>query len=369
MKITEVKAYVVAAAMPKPWRIGNYVLEKGYAVIVEVVTDEGISGFGEAIGRLGPVATKKIIDDLLGPCIVGSDPMEIEGLWQRMFHLMRFRGHSRGYFMEAVSGVDIALWDVAGKALNLPVHRLMLGCNRVKVPVYASSIFWDSPHAMADVATDLVEGGFGSIKVKVGQGVETDMTCLEAIRDAVGPDVQLTVDANGAYGFSEAIRLGRGLEELDVRWFEEPTPADDLDAYENLSARLDVPVAAGEAEFSIHGVREIIERGVQIIQPDVSRAGGISGVRRIATLCEAFHVAYAPHTGASSGVCMAASLQLAAAVPNLLIYEHMVGDNPLVDALFFEPLPRPKNGVIAIPKGPGLGIKVDRKALEKYRVS
>lgn len=369
MKISRVKSYIVAAPLPKPWRIGNYVLEKGYATLVEIMTDDGISGVGEAIARLGPGATKSIIDEMLGPCIVGSDPMEIEGLWERMFNLMRFRGHSRGYFLEAISGIDIALWDIAGKALGLPVYRVMLGHGRRQVPIYASSIFWDSPANMAAVAAGLVENGFRSVKVKIGQGVETDIKCLHAIREAVGPDVQLMVDANGAYGWPDAVRLGRDLEALSVRWFEEPTPADDLDGYRIVSSKLDIPLASGEAEFSIYGMRSLIESGVKVIQPDVTRAGGITEIRKMAALAQAFHVSYAPHTGASSAVCMAASLQLAAAIPNFLIYEHMVGDNPLVDSLLVEPLPMPKDGLIAIPEGAGLGIELDPKALAKFRVA
>lgn len=369
MKISAVKSYIVAAPMPKPWRLGKYVLEKGYATLVEIVTDEGISGVGESIVRLGTGTVKSIIDEMLVPCIMRSDPMEIEALWEEMFNLMRFRGHSRGYFIEAISGVDMALWDVTGKALGLPVHRLMLGCNRRQVPVYASSIFWDSPANMAATAADLVERGYRAVKVKVGQGVETDIKCLDAIRRAVGSEIQLMVDANGAYNCPDAIRLGRKLEELDVRWFEEPVPPDDLDGYKTISTKLDMPLASGEAEFSIYGIRGLIENGVQIIQPDVARAGGITEVRKMTALAQAFHVRYAPHTGASSAVSMAASLHLAAAIPNFMIYENMVGDNPLAESLLTEPLPTPENGVVAIPQGPGLGIELDLKALAKYRIA
>lgn len=369
MKITAVRSYILSTSMPKPLCLGNYVIEKVYATIVEIMTDEGISGVGEAIARLGPCATKSIIDDMLGPCIIGSDPMEIEQLWERMFNLMRFRGHSRGYFMEAISGVDIALWDVTGKVLGLPVHRLMMGCNRPEVPVYASSVFWDSPAIMAATAADLVEKGYLPVKVKVGQGVEADYKCLEAIRQTAGTKIQLMVDANGAYNCIDAIRLGRKLEQIDVCWFEEPIPPDDLDGYRTLSKKLDIPIASGECEFSIYGMRNLIESGIQIIQPDVTRAGGITGVHKMVTLAQAFHVPYSPHIGFGSSVCMDASLHLAAAVPNFMIAEYMVVDNPLVDSLLVEPIPIPKNGMIEIPHGPGLGIEINREALEKYRIS
>lgn len=369
MKITEVASYLVAAQMPTPWKIGGYTIDKGYAVIVEIKTDEGIVGVGEALARLGAGAVKAVVDELLGPAIVGADPLDIEGLWTKMFNLMRLRGHTRGYFVEALSGIDMALWDIAGKSLGLPVHRLLFGCGRDEVPVYASSIFWGEPAAMAGTAERLVKKGYTAMKVKVGQGVEKDAECLSAIRRSVGPSVQLMVDANGAYGVADALRLGRHLEQYGILWFEEPIPADDCAGYAVLASRLDVPIAAGEAEFTAYGVREILEKGVRIVQPDVARAGGITGTRQIAAVAEAFHVPYAPHTGASSAVCMAASLQLAAAAPNFIIYEHMVGDNPLARVLLTDPLPQPEGGSIPIPQGPGLGIAIDRAALEKYRIA
>ena len=369
MKITKVETHIVSAAMPKPWRIGNYVLERAYATIVEVATDEGVTGLGECIGRLGPGVTRSIIDEILAPAIIGENPMEIEGLWQRMFNLMRYRGHTRGFFLEAISGIDMALWDIGGKAVGLPVHRLMMGCNRETVPAYASSIFFDTPEKMAAIAAELVERGFTAVKIKVGQGVETDTACMEKIRQTLGPDVRLMVDANSAYTATDAARLGRVLDELNVLWFEEPVPPDNLEGYKQLALKLDTAIAAGEGEFSLYGVRSLLENGVSVFQPDVARAGGISEVRKMAVLCQAFQAAFAPHTGASSAICMAASLHLSAAVPNLMIYEHMVGENPLAEALLKTPLPAPKDGMIAVPDGPGLGIELDRNALEKFKVS
>jgi L-alanine-DL-glutamate epimerase-like enolase superfamily enzyme len=367
MKITDIKTHIVSAAMPTPWRIGHYVLDRAYAILVEVFTDEGITGIGESIGRLGPKVSQSIIDDILAPCLIGANPMEIEGLWTRMFHLMRYRGHTRGFYLEAISGVDIALWDINGKALGLPVHQLMMGCNRREVPVYASSIFFDTPDKMAEVAVKLVERGFKAIKVKVGQGVEIDTACMEKIRQTVGPDVKLMVDANSAFHAPDASRLGKRLDALDVIWFEEPVPPDDLEGYKTLSSKLDMAIAAGEGEFTIYGVRRLLEHGVSVFQPDVARSGGITEARKMATLCQAFQAQFAPHTGASSAVCMAAAMHLSAAVPNFMIYEHMVGENPLAEALLTEPLPTPKDGTITIPNKPGLGIEIDRNALEKFR--
>lgn len=366
MKITTVKTYTLAAPMPVPWKIGNYVLEKGYATIVEISTDEGIVGIGEAMVRLAPGATKAIIDELLGPSIIGRNPLDIEGIWESMFGLMRYRGHSRGFFMEALSGVDIALWDIAGKAASQPVYTLLYGCGRLEVPAYASSVFWDEPAGMLEKTQALVAAGYDMVKVKVGQGVEKDVECLRAIRAGVGPHIRLVVDANCAYDLGEALRLGRYMEELDIRFFEEPVSPDDLKGYKVLSEKLDIPIAVGEAEFSIYGIKEALENGVSILQPDVVRAGGITGVRKIANLGQAYHARYAPHTGASSAVCLAASLHLAAAVPNFDIYENMVGNNPLVEELLQEQAFRFEKGKIKIPQKPGLGIEFNKEVFKQY---
>ncbi|MFC2062751.1 mandelate racemase/muconate lactonizing enzyme family protein [Chloroflexota bacterium] len=369
MKIRYVRSYVLEAPMPKPWRFNNNTLKNGYATLVEIETDEGISGVGEALVRLGPSVPKTIIDEVLAPSIIGLDPSNIGALWERMFSLMRFRGHSGGFFMEAISAIDIALWDIAGKVLNLPVYRLMLGLGRTEIPVYASSIFWDTPKNMASEAESLVDQGYRAIKIKIGQGAELDEKCLIDIRKAVGSEIDLMVDANGAYNCTDAVRLGRKLEQLDVRWFEEPVPPDDLEGYRNLSHKLDITIAGGEGVFNIYGMKKLIESGVRVIQPNVARAGGITAVREMAAVAQAFHVPYAPHTGASSAVCMAATMQLAAAIPNFCIYEHIASENPLVNSILHNPLPVPQNGSITVPQQPGIGIELDMKAIAKHHIA
>lgn len=369
MKIKDVTCSIVEAPMQNTWRGGNFLFDKGRAAIVQVFTDEGINGIGEAIVRLGGGPVKSIVEEILKPCIVGKDPMNIEGLWKKMFYCMGLRGHSRGYFLEAMSGVDIALWDVAGKTLEVPLYRLMMGCGREEIPVYASSIFFNTPEKMAEEACALKEKGYRSMKIKIGQGLEKDTECLEAIRKSVGPGIKLMVDANGVYNRTDAIYVGKMLEDLDVAWFEEPLRADDLDGYKLLSEKLDLPLAAGEAEFTVWGIRPIIENGVRIIQPNVSRAGGITESRRIASFAGALHLPYAPHTGVSSGVCMAASLHLAASAENFMIYEHMVENNPLAYSLFTTPFAHMKEGKIPVPNGPGLGITMNMDAFEKFRVN
>ena len=366
MKIIAVRGISLTASRPRPSRIGNYATTKSYSTLVEVETDNGITGVGESITRQGLGATRSLVNELLAPAIVGADPLDIEGIWTKMFNLQRFRGHSKGYFMEAISGVDTAIWDVAGKAIGLPVYKLLLGHNRKTFPAYASSVLLDTPENMTKKAVEWVSQGWTAVKIKVGQGLEGDFAACESIRKAVGKDIILTADANSAYNVAQATLLGRKLEELNFRWFEEPVPPDDLDGYRMLATKLDIPLAAGESEFSLDGFRQLIESGVRIIQPDESRCGGITGARKVAILCEAMNAEYAPHTGASSAVSLMASLHLAASMPAFSTYEYMMSSNPLATELLLKPIPLMRNNRTSAPDSPGLGIELDPKAVEKF---
>ena len=366
MKIKTVRAISLVANLPHATRIGNYVMNKGFSTLVEVETDNGITGIGEAITRQGLGATRSLVDELLAPAIVGDDPLDIDGIWTKMFNLQRFRGHSRGYFLEAISGVDTALWDVAGKAMGLPVYKLLLGHSRKDFPAYASSIMLDTPDVMTKKALEWVKLGWKSIKVKVGQGLEGDFAACESIRKAVGPDVILVCDANSAYNVANATLLGRKLEALDFRWFEEPIPPDDLEGYRILATKLDIPLAAGESEFSLYGFKQLIDSGVRVIQPDESRCGGITGARKVAILCEAMNAEYAPHTGVSSAVSLMASLHLAASMPAFSTYEYFMSSNPLVSELLLKLIPPMKDNRTSAPDSPGLGIELDPRAIAKF---
>lgn len=365
MRIEAVDAYVLTVPLPTPWRIGTATMETASAVIVRVGTDAGIWGTGECLARLGAHATAAIVREVLAPVILQRDPLEIEAIWHAMVNVMRHRGHMRGYFMEAVSGVDIALWDIAGRALELPVYRVLFGVGRTTIPCYASSIFLSTPDEAVNQGRAIVARGFKAIKLKIGRGVEADVEVVAALRDGLGPHVAIMVDANGRYSLAEARRLARDFEQLGVHWFEEPLPADDIDGYAELRRTCRLMLAAGEAEFTAQGARALIERRlVDIIQPDVARAGGVTGCRKIANLAEAHNVAYQPHTGASSAVCIAASLHLAAALPNVTIYEHMVAEQPL-QKIVHPDLPIPVNGQITLPEGSGLGVTLLPEVLER----
>jgi len=247
MKITEVKARVLCAPLSEPWRIARATMSRMYATLVFLKTDSGLVGIGECLTRLAPSALAAIVEETLAPLLWNRDPFEVERLWEEMYGVMRARGHSKGFMVEAISGVDIALWDLMGKALQQPVHRL-LGCySSAPLPAYASSILFKGKEAMVKEAEDLASSGFSAIKLKIGMGIEQDLENVRSLRRALGEKVELMVDANCGYDRRAALKVGRELQGQQVYWFEEPLPPEDLEGYAMLSQALDVPIAAGES--------------------------------------------------------------------------------------------------------------------------
>jgi L-alanine-DL-glutamate epimerase-like enolase superfamily enzyme len=364
LTIVAVEALVARVRLEVPWQIATGPLESMFATIVRVELANGVVGWGECLVRQAPSATKAVVDELLSSTVVSMDAWDVEGIWDRMYRTMRYRGHSRGFFLEAIAGVDTAIWDALGRSLGQPVWRLLHGEGRRSVPCYASSILLsDDPRVTVAEAERLAAAGWPAVKVKVGAGVDQDVRTIAMVRSAVGPAVDIMLDANGVYRADEAITLARKLSEFDIRWLEEPVPADDLHGYRALAgAHTGVPLAGGEAEYVPSGFLPFLQdRIYSVIQPDVARAGGITATRRIALLADAFNVRYAPHTGASAALCISASLHLAASMPNFMIHEHMYVHQPLQDLV--GALPQPRNGVIDVPSGPGLGVEVDESVL------
>jgi L-alanine-DL-glutamate epimerase-like enolase superfamily enzyme len=367
-QVESVEAHVLKVVADPPWNISTSTMSEMFATVVQVRLADGSTGWGECIGRLAPSATKVIIDELLGPLVVGRDARQVEDIWDQMWATMRYRGHSRGYLLEAMAGVDIALWDALGRALGEPIHGLLRGAARTEVPCYASSILLKDPKEAAEDAVDLVESGYRAIKLKVGRDVGLDTRAVREVRAAIGDEIELMLDANGFYAVHEAVALTKYIWPYDVAWLEEPLPTDDVEGYRRLVERgSPVPLASGEAEFTVHGFLPFLQdRLLAVVQPDVARAGGITGARRIATVAQAYDTAFAPHVGASGALCIAASLQLSASVATHRTFEDMFLDQPL-QHLTVEPLPRPDGGTIAIPRGPGLGVEVDEAKVRAYR--
>lgn len=386
MKITKIEAIPLLVklpgdlkapiAIPNAERLAGTVF-KGYrACLVKVHTDEGAVGIGECMVRLTPEATAAIVREL-GEVLVGVDPVHTGVAWELMFSVMQNRGHLKGFFMEALSGIDIALWDLKGKALDRPVYELLGGPQRDRIWAYASSLRFRGIETTISEAKEFVTDGYDAMKLKIGSNRnngDADIELATALREAVGPDVHLSADANCGYERPTAIRVARELERLGYQWFEEPLAPDDHRGYAEMAARLDMPIAGGETEFTRFGFRDLFVAGaLDIVQPNVSRAGGFTETMRIAALAEAFHIPYAPHTGSTTAVCHAAELHLAAALPNFLIYEDMQCDwsktegNPLREDLAVRPVNERDGSTMSLPAGPGLGVELNEDVIDNHR--
>ncbi len=374
MRIATVRCRMLAGTLEKPIQFGIGAFPTFSATLVEVTTDDGITGVGECIVRRAPQVTKAVVEHMLAPIIRGRDPHDVEGLWEEMFQQLRGWGHYRGFVFEAISGIDTALWDILGQAAGLPVYKVLGGVGRDRVPCYASSVYFAETEKMVAEAEAQVDLGHTAIKVKIGRnaqlgGRRADVAAIKAIRTAAGPDIDIMLDVNSAYDAATAIKVCNQLEETDITWIEEPVPPDDLAGYQRVRSGQPIPVAAGESEFGVFGFRELIQRGaIDILQPDVARVGGFTAARRVGALVHAHNLRYAPHTGFSAGVSHLAALHVAASVPNLMTYEYFFAPNPLRD-LFTDPFPEPREGVIPVPQRPGLGLALDPKLLKKFEVA
>ncbi|WP_439495039.1 mandelate racemase/muconate lactonizing enzyme family protein [Bosea sp. (in: a-proteobacteria)] len=369
--IARIEVHPLRAVLPKVQRTSQGDYPAIEIVVVEIETSDGIIGFGEALARRGAAGYARFIEEALVPRLIGKDPADRRALWKAMRAALS--GRPGGQIVEAISAIDIALWDIAGKAADEPVHKLLGGIGRTRVPAYASSINWlDDATVEAEVATAL-KAGFREIKVKLGHPLKDAVARARFIRRLAGDDIALYVDANWAYDVDDAMIVGRALADLGYGFFEEPIAPHDRDGYRRLAQHLPIRLAAGESDYvASEALMLLQDRSLGLIQPDVTRSGGITETWRIAELAAAFNTAYAPHVGWSGAICVAASLQLAAAAETLRTFECMVYANPLRDA-FTTPLvgegSQLVEGMLEIPQGPGLGIEIDRAALKRHRIA
>ena len=379
MKITDVKTYALQTPLAQPFAFSQGWVHKRSATIVEISTDAGLTGWGEAFnqGLEPPQISAAAIEFALKPLVMNADPLETEVLWHRMYHQTRDYGR-KGSVVAAISAVDIALWDIAGKHFGVPVATLLGGFFRKTVSAYATGFYRIGGRGeaarLAEEAIGHCESGFRAMKVKLGFGLEDDLQVMAAIKRALGSrDVTLMVDTNHGYGLADALKLGQSLEQYDLRWYEEPVAPEDYDGYRALRAKLKMPIAGGENEHTLYGFRELIGRGcVDVAQPDIGSAGGFSACRHIAALAQSRGVQVNPHVW-GSGVSQAASLQLIAALP---VSHHSVF--PTEPRLEYDTSSHPfrrdlvspavlqRNGSVEIPQGPGLGIEVNREILQRY---
>ena len=262
MRITEIKSHVLQYPLEEELGYSQQYYTLRTAHIVEVSTDEGITGWGECFGG-GNVAfaNQTIVEKVIQPMLIGMDPLDRELIWHNVYNILRDHGQ-KGMPIQSLSGVDIALWDIAGKTFGLPVYQLLGGAFRQTVPVYGYGMMLQRVPDLAErfkaESAAIVEEGFTAVKMKIGIGPKGDIGLVEAVREGVGPDVKLMVDANHAYTAREAIPLGRELEKLDVYWFEEPVTSEDHQGYRDLCLALDMNIAGGEGEFTRWGFRDLI---------------------------------------------------------------------------------------------------------------
>jgi D-galactarolactone cycloisomerase len=381
MKITGVRTHVLQAMLKEQdfgW--SQRVTDRRQTAICVVETDEGIEGVGEAFYFGGPAKiAAQLIGDGFGPLLVGKDPMDTSIIWDLLYNWHRDQGQ-KGLPIAAISAIDIALWDIKGKTLGLPVYKLLGGGYRHKARVYATGLY--EPQNVPSVKEALVEeamgykaAGFAGMKLKVGYGIDADMKLVKALREAIGDDLYLMVDANHAYNAPEAIRLARRMEPYDIFWFEEPVPPEDLDGYVEVRRHSTILIAGGECEYTRYGFREVINRrAVDILQPDLCAMGGFSEMMKVIAMASAANLPVIPHVWGTN-VGLAAGLQLFAALPNFPerrfaadpFFEYDRSPHPFRDGVTREQVVM-KNGYLEIPDRPGLGVSLDMDCIRRYTV-
>jgi L-alanine-DL-glutamate epimerase-like enolase superfamily enzyme len=335
-------------------------LDHVFLLLVHVDTDAGHRGLGFAYSlQGGGRAMKALADDDLAPLLIGEDPLDHERLTAKVYWRLQSIGR-RGLVMHAWSAVDLALWDVKGKAAGLPLYKL-LGGARESAPAYVADTgwLWMDPHDIVEATQPRLAEGMMGVKVRVGGSPEQDAERLSEIREALGEDVWLAVDANQRYDYGTALAMGRFFEdEIGADWFEEPISCEDVEGHVRLSERLEVPIAVGETFFGRDEAQRYLERGaVDILQPDVTRLGGLTAWLKVAALAEAHHRPVVPH------LMPEVAVHLACGLPGVQAVEYM----PWFFAAFTE-VPALVNGQLAPPKRPGLGLEINPETVEKYAV-
>lgn len=375
MKISKVTAYQISFPLEEPAQDATGVWTDWSTVLVKIEVEDGTYGWGE-IGPLhggGLPVFAAIVDHKLKSLLIGEDAFDRERLYQKMLGsgTGSYAFGQKGAIITAIAGIDIALWDLAGKLLDAPVYKLLGGRYHPRIPAYASGFFGKAGRPLtaeecAEEAKGYADQGFHGVKMKVGFGREQDLKNIEAVRKALGPDRGIMVDANQGYSYHEVIQRAKELAEFNLTFIEEPLPINDLDAMAALVKAVEIPIAAGENYYTRFEFRDVIlKRAVNIIQPDIIHAGGITETRKIADMASAWNMPCAPHIHATVGV--AASMHLLTSIPNTLAAEYITsgGSFRLRRALYGDRY-MVEDGYVSAPDVPGLGIDISDDALEKY---
>ena len=387
MKITKITSHVLGYDLPETLGYSQQYYKKRTSHIVEVETDEGVTGWGECFGP-GNIAfaNKGIVEKVIQPIVLGMQALDRDVIWHKVYNLMRDHGQ-KGMPLQALSGVDIALWDLAGKAANLPLYKMIGGAHRDKVEVYGYGMMLRPENIKSlisrfkEESAEIKEMGFKALKMEVGVGPKDDIKLIEAVRGGIGDNFRFMVDANHGYTTHDALYVGRAMEEFSPYWFEEPVAPEDLDGYRELRAALKVNISGGEAEFNRWGWRKLLEsRGLDIAQPEVCALGGISEYLRVLALCHSHFTPVVNHVWGSA-IAVAVNLHLLAAMPPLpgglfpwepmlefdTTHNHFI-DDLLTVSLDIKKQVKINNGTVSLPNGPGLGVTPKRDFLDKFRI-
>ncbi|MHC4242143.1 MAG: mandelate racemase/muconate lactonizing enzyme family protein [Planctomycetota bacterium] len=373
MKISTIEPFVVSHRLKEKFYFSQWQYDTRTICLVKITCDDGTFGWGEGYGPAGVI---KAGIEFFRELLIGRNPLETESLWQMMY-LRSLDYARRGILLSALSAIDIALWDLRGKILGQPVSVLLGGRRRELVRTYASGMYFTETESLserlAQEALGYKDQGFDAMKMKVGLNIGKDIENVQAVRQAIGPDIDLMIDANHAYSLTEAIRLARALESYQIFWFEEPVSPEYYSSYNQLRKATSIPIAGGECEYLRFGFLHLFQQQcVDIAQPDICSAGGLTEVKRITDMAYTFGVDIVPHTW-GTGVALSAALHLIANLdvpggrlnPADALMELDRTENPLRDELV-QPTFSPHNGHLQVPNEPGLGVTVDEDALRKY---
>ena len=375
MKIISVEPIIVSQQLKEPFHFSQWEYQSRTICLVKITTDDGTYGWGEGYG---PANLVKAGIEFFNQFILEMDALDHEVVWQQMY-LRSLDYARRGVLLAALSAIDIALWDIKGKHFGLPVSTLLGGRKNEFVKPYATGLYFsnggDLKEKLIQEALSYKEQGFKGIKMKVGLGIAKDVEYTTAVKKAIGDDVELMIDSNHAYSLKEALQLCHKLKDLDISWFEEPVSPEHYDSYRQLREKTNIPIAGGECEYLRHGFLQLFQnQSVDIAQPDICAAGGITEVKRIAAMANTFGVELVPHSW-GTGVALHAAMHL---ISNLdanpgRMYQSAPWleldrtENALRDVLT-EPLIIPQDGMLKVPEKPGLGVDINEDALAEFRI-
>jgi L-alanine-DL-glutamate epimerase-like enolase superfamily enzyme len=372
MKIEAITAYPLSYQIPEQFRvtlgIGSAI--KRDCVLVKVVTTDGIVGWGEAHAGRAPGAVAQLANTTLRTLVVGMDATDVVGVWDRIYR-MQLASHGVGAACAiAMSGIDMALWDIRGKAAGWPVYKLLGGSAR-RIPAYAGgvSLGYQPPGELVEEASKVIEQGYKALKLRLGDNPRDDIARVEAVRDALGSEIDILTDANTAYSLNDARRVMPALDAANVGWLEEPFPPHDHARYREAKSFGRTPLAAGENHYTRFELQRVIEDGaIQVIQPDLSKTGGITEGLRIAAMISGWKLPFNPHTSLT-GLNVAAGIHLLASIDNAGYFEADLSRyNPLRDELCSWQATVAPDGTVSPPDSPGLGVEIDEKLLSKFPV-